>query len=415
MGAKEKLKKVLIVDDEEDMIWSLQKNLNNETLKVETLTASSGEEALEVLKKTPIDLIITDIRMSGISGIELLIEVRNKYPSTGVIVMTAYPSPEAKTEAIVKGSLYFLEKPFDINDMRDVVRHALKDDSLFKGTVAGVELTDIIQINSLSRTTSTLMVKTANGDGMIFFKEGSVVHAICDDMEGEEAFYKILGFTGGTLESKKVSAPPAVTIKKPVEALLIEGARRRDEENVKERNNGVLPDDEDDNDTDEEEKVELLVSSEEIEDAINEQPDNVGHDQSNNNEKELNKETEEEENMEDLKKVLSEFTNIPGVHTACLVGRDGFLLDSIALSGVDTEMVGAIASSGFGSSETMGTQLGKGSLTMTMIEYDNGPVMFSPIGDEAFLVIVADKDSNLGMIRLKIKKHSKEIEATASI
>jgi predicted regulator of Ras-like GTPase activity (Roadblock/LC7/MglB family) len=52
---------------------------------------------------------------------------------------------------------------------------------------------------------------------------------------------------------------------------------------------------------------------------------------------------------------------------------------------------------------------------MTMVEYENGPVMFSPVGNEAFLVIIADRDANLGMIRLKIKKHSKDIEQKAGI
>jgi len=63
----------------------------------------------------------------------------------------------------------------------------------------------------------------------------------------------------------------------------------------------------------------------------------------------------------------------------------------------------------------MGNQLGKGQLSMSMIEYDEGPVMLSPIGEDAFLVVVADKDANLGMIRLKIKKHTGDIVASAAI
>ena len=119
--------------------------------------------------------------------------------------------------------------------------------------------------------------------------------------------------------------------------------------------------------------------------------------------------------MTDIQKILAEFTNIEGVHTACLVGRDGFLLDSLARKGIDAEMIGAIASSGFGSAESMGNQLGQGDLSMTMIEYNNGPVMFAPVGTEAFLVIVADKETNLGWIRIAIKKNSKEIQRIASL
>lgn len=119
--------------------------------------------------------------------------------------------------------------------------------------------------------------------------------------------------------------------------------------------------------------------------------------------------------MNRLKEVLTELTNVPGVSTACLVGRDGFLLDSIALSGLDTEMIGAIASSGFGASEAMGNQLSKGGMSLSMIEYANGPVMLSPVGEDAFLVIVAEKEANLGMVRLKIKKHASQLAEFAEI
>ena len=125
--------------------------------------------------------------------------------------------------------------------------------------------------------------------------------------------------------------------------------------------------------------------------------------------------TKEEEKMGTLQELLTEFTNIPGVNTACLVGRDGFLLDSVTIAGTDAETIGAIASSGFGASESMGNQLDKGIMAMSMIEYDNGPVMLAPVGSDAFLVIVADKNSNLGMIRLKIKKHAGEIATAAAI
>jgi CheY-like chemotaxis protein len=127
-----RMKKVLIVDDEEDMIWSLQKNLPNSKLQVETLTASSGEEALETLNHTPVDLIVTDIKMPGMSGLELLSEVNSRYPHLGVIVMTAYSSHDCETEAILRGGLSYIEKPFDINEMRKVISQALqgKDDNI---------------------------------------------------------------------------------------------------------------------------------------------------------------------------------------------------------------------------------------------------------------------------------------------
>ncbi|MDH3347666.1 MAG: response regulator [Desulfobulbaceae bacterium] len=385
MDNTETLKKVLIVDDEEDMIWSLQKNLNNDKLQVDITVASSGEDALQVLSEKPIDLVVTDIKMPGISGIDLLMRISNRYPNTGVVVMTAFPSPEHKNEALAHGGLHYLEKPFDINELRRVIKTSLAQDDLFKGTVSGIELSDIIQINCLSKSSTTLRVKTSSGrEGRVYFYDGNIIHAQCGTLSPEEAFYEILTFKGGMIECISTKELPERTIKKDTEALLLEGMARMDELKAKQN----------------EEKISISSS------ASDSMPGNIDVISDNKNEEEI---------MNDLKNLLTEFTSLPGVNTACLVGRDGFLLDSIAIAGTDSEMIGAIASGGFGASESMGNQLDKGSLTMTMIEYDQGPVMLAPIGSEAFLVVVADKEANLGMIRLKIKKHAGEIEKSASI
>ncbi len=115
--------------------------------------------------------------------------------------------------------------------------------------------------------------------------------------------------------------------------------------------------------------------------------------------------------MTSIRTILTDFTKLQGVTAVCLVGRDGFLLDSIAGRGIDTEMSGAIASSGYGSSESMGRQLGKGSMILSMSEFDRGPVLFSPVGEDSLIVIIAEKDANLGMIRMKLKK---EVQALAT-
>ena len=150
------MKRVLVVDDEEDMLWMLQRNLNKGMKDVEILAAKSGEEALAILSDTPSDLVITDINMPGMNGLDLLIEINNRFPETGVIIMTAYPSNAYENEAMMSGSLRFIEKPFDINDVRAIVKEALKVNEGFQGTVDGVDLLDIVQFNALSRATAAL-------------------------------------------------------------------------------------------------------------------------------------------------------------------------------------------------------------------------------------------------------------------
>jgi predicted regulator of Ras-like GTPase activity (Roadblock/LC7/MglB family)/DNA-binding response OmpR family regulator len=408
------MKRVLVVDDEEDMLWMLQRNLNKGMQDVEILAAKSGEEALVVLSDKSVNLVITDINMPGMSGLDLLIEINNKYPDTGVIIMTAYPSSAYENKAMMSGSLRFIEKPFDIKELRTIVEEVLKEDVGFQGTVDNVDLTDIVQFNGLSQATAALKVTTGETEGMIFFKEGTVVHAMCDKESGERAFFTILGFNGGSLQNIKGVEAPIVSINKSIEALLFEAAVKNDEHDddpledlIENEPPPDIP----------EVPVDGIADEEDVWPAT--EPDEI---QATNEEniqpvEETVQTTtfEEDFEMTEIQKILAEFTNIEGVHTACLVGRDGFLLDSLSRSGIDAEMIGAIASSGFGSAESMGTQLGQGELNMTMFEFENGPVMFAPVGEDAFLVIVADKATNLGWIRISIRKNSRKIKDVASL
>ncbi len=407
------MKRVLVVDDEEDMLWMLQRNLNKGMQNVEILAAKSGEEALEVLSDKSVNLVITDINMPGISGLDLLVEINNNYPGTDVIIMTAYPSSAYENKAMMSGSLRYIEKPFDIKEVRTIVEDVLKEEEGFQGTVDGVDLIDIVQFNGLSQATAALKVTTGEAEGMIFFKEGKVVHAMCDKESGERAFFTIVGFNGGSLQNIKGVEAPIVSINKSIEALLFEAAVKNDEHDdnplkdliKNEPQADILMDPvagvSNENDSLPETK------RDEIEVTTESQPQTIEADQTTT--------FEEDFEMTEIQKILAEFTNIEGVHTACLVGRDGFLLDSLSRSGIDAEMIGAIASSGFGSAESMGTQLGQGELNMTMFEFENGPVMFAPVGEDAFLVIVADEETNLGWIRISIRKNSKKIKDVASL
>lgn len=415
LNCGEIMKRVLVVDDEEDMLWMLQRNLNKGMKNVEILSAKSGEKALDILSEKQIDLVITDINMPGISGLDLLMEINDKYPQTGVIIMTAYPSSAYENQAMLSGSLRFIEKPFDIKEVRIIVEEVLEEGEGFQGTVGGVDLIDIVQFNGLSRATAALKVTTKDQEGMIFFKDGAVVHAMSNGQSGEEAFFTILGFHGGSLENIQGVKPQIVTIDKSIEALLFETALKTDENS----SDGVEPFDLESLPTDtiaHMSEDNQLSNEEPVFEAIEIDKDEyTDTDTDTDNEPNKISILTEDFEMTEIQKILAEFTNIEGVHTACLVGRDGFLLDNLARAGIDAEMIGAIASSGFGSAESMGNQLEQGNLKMSMFEFENGPVMFAPVGDDAFLVIVADEDTNLGWIRISIRKNSLKIQEAASL
>lgn len=222
-------KRVLVVDDEEDLTWSISKNLAKDKDKYDLICVNSGNKALEVLSQLPVNLVISDIRMPELTGLELLVKIRDNYPSTKVIIMTAYGSTEVQEEANRLGCLKYIEKPFEISDLRQLILETISEKKGFQGKVSDFQLSDLIQLNCLSRLTSSLVIDRENEEGRIFFKEGNIVHATCGEFEGEEALYELLSWSGGNFSTVKNEEPPRETIIKGWQGLLLEGMRRLDE------------------------------------------------------------------------------------------------------------------------------------------------------------------------------------------
>lgn len=122
----EKSKRILIVDDEETLTFSLYQSFIISKENYEVVTASSGTEAWEKFSEQPFDLVVTDITMPGLTGIELLKRIKASHPQTHVIIMTAYGSDEKKEEAITHGAYRYVEKPFEIKLMKQIISEALK-------------------------------------------------------------------------------------------------------------------------------------------------------------------------------------------------------------------------------------------------------------------------------------------------
>lgn len=225
----EPVKKVLIVDDEETLTWSMSKSLSKDRDRYRILIANTGKEALEILGKNAVDLVITDIRMPDINGLDLLTTIRNDYPRTQVIIMTAYGSSDIQKEANKRGSLYYIEKPFEIADIRKLILDILWKKRGFEGNVFGLQLTDIIQLNCLCRVTAALKVNKGDQEGVIYFSDGEIVHAECGGRMGKDALYTILRWHEGRFDHERGTTPPQQTISQSWEHLLVEGMRQHDE------------------------------------------------------------------------------------------------------------------------------------------------------------------------------------------
>jgi len=223
------LKKVLIVDDEETLTWSMARSLSRDKDKYEVIIANNGKEALNLLRKGKVDLVISDIRMPDINGLDLLVNIKKEYPQTKVIIMTAYGSSDVQKEANRRGSLYYVEKPFEISDIRKIIIDLIGRKKGFRGKVFGLQLTDIIQMNCLSRLTTALIITRDGERGVIYLNEGEIIHAECGEKKGADAFYKILSWQEGDFVSDVGSTPPVQTIYQNWEHLLVEAMRRNDD------------------------------------------------------------------------------------------------------------------------------------------------------------------------------------------
>src|SRR6202142_3746796 len=124
MFALIKMSKLLLIDDEEDVRYSFQRIFDS--LEVELATASSGEEGLRVIPKFKPDLVLMDVRMGGMNGLETLRRIRQSHPKQLVILMTAYGTTQTAIEAMKLGADDYLLKPFDVPKLKEIVGNALK-------------------------------------------------------------------------------------------------------------------------------------------------------------------------------------------------------------------------------------------------------------------------------------------------
>ena len=116
----ESVKRILVVDDEENTRIGLSKLLSQEGFQVES--AANGNDALEMMGQHKVNLVISDINMPDMNGLVFLRELSRKFPSTNVIMMTAYGGVESYLEAMNLGAYEYLHKPVRLDELRSVMK-----------------------------------------------------------------------------------------------------------------------------------------------------------------------------------------------------------------------------------------------------------------------------------------------------
>jgi DNA-binding response OmpR family regulator len=114
------MSRIMIIEDDEEMRSLLKDFLEEEGF--ETDPVSNGVEALEKLSKDRFDLVITDIRMPGLTGLDILPGIRKRKPEAPIIVMTAYGTDDMRRRSLERGATAYLEKPIPLSQLRTLIR-----------------------------------------------------------------------------------------------------------------------------------------------------------------------------------------------------------------------------------------------------------------------------------------------------
>lgn len=225
--------RILLLDDDPDLLDLYREILGSLPSRPEIHTATSGARAIALLEAEPFTLLLSDLNMPKMDGLQVLTIVRRKFPQLRTAVLTSVADEQFRARAYSMGIDLFLEKPNgsqEIRFMLDCVESLLGRDEVpgFRG-IQNKSLVDIVQLECLSQSSSILRITNGPSEGRIWIQDGEVIDAAASDLTGEPAFKKILGWKTGNFETLPEEPGRERTIFISYQGLLLETAQSLDE------------------------------------------------------------------------------------------------------------------------------------------------------------------------------------------
>ncbi len=225
--------KILLLDDDPDLLDMYREILSQLPSRPDIRTATSGPRAMAMLEAEPYRLLICDLKMPKMDGLQVLSIVRRKYPELRTVVLTSVVDEQFRSRVYALGVDLFWQKPGSDQEIKmflDCLESLLgrEAEAGFRG-VQSKSLVDIIQLECISQSSSTLRITRGPLTGKIWINQGELIDAETDGTRGEEAFQKILSWRAGNFESLPAEPSRPRTIFKPYNALLLETAQAIDE------------------------------------------------------------------------------------------------------------------------------------------------------------------------------------------
>jgi DNA-binding response OmpR family regulator len=219
--------RVLVVDDEENLNWSLVNSLRKDGYAADG--ALTGEDALARLGQSRYDCVVSDVKMPGMDGFELLQWLRQHQPQTRVIMMTAFGSPSARQDALRDGVIAYLEKPFDLRLLKDELRRmAARESGAPPAEPDAYDLIEVARVISLSRRDLALLAQAGAISGRLRFARGELIWAEAGQLRGDEAFLLLCGPRSSKIQQEPWDGWAERNVTQPIAQLIFSALLRRD-------------------------------------------------------------------------------------------------------------------------------------------------------------------------------------------
>jgi len=232
-------RRILFVDDDAQLLEMMKELMIAYSEGGWTVfTAQSASKAFALLQAQAVDLVVIDVQMPVMDGMQMLSLLNRGYPNLQKVVLTGFANENYRTACLSNGAELFLEKPKSQDEWHNLygaLNELLKWEppKNFRGVMRQVDLAEFIQMQCSERSSAVLEIKSDEGDGRIYIREGAIIHAVAGAYKGHVALNAMLSQRSGDFKLTPFVEPPEQTLRGSWEELLLQANQAGDRVKVR--------------------------------------------------------------------------------------------------------------------------------------------------------------------------------------
>jgi CheY-like chemotaxis protein len=220
--------KLLIVDDDASQLRALARSVLRSRRGISVITAGSASEAIQLLQKSSVDVVLSELAMPAMDGFELVDWMLKNTPQTSIFAMTAHWTSNTEDKLASLGGVECFTKPLDVTSVMGRIDEVLA--AGVRGHIQNMSAPSLLQVISMDRKTCTLLMSTLDKSGHLFIHKGDLVDARAGELRGEQAALAILSWPFPTITIDSRCKFTERTIHKSLTYIIMEAMRLADEQ-----------------------------------------------------------------------------------------------------------------------------------------------------------------------------------------